>query len=397
MRRVIWIILDSVGIGQLPDSQEYGDVGTHTLQHVYEYNNGLNIPNMLRLGLGNIQGSNLPECSNPIGIYGKAMEISKGKDTTTGHWEMVGINTRIPFPTYPKGFSKEIIDEFLDKSGLKAKGIDIVLGNCTASGTAIIKELGEEHLATKAPIVYTSADSVFQIACNDNIYTKEELYKLCECAREILVGENQVARVIARPFTGKNSEEFVRTSARRDFSATPPRNNLLSYLQNIGVKVYGVGKIEDIFAGQGIYEAIHTRDNEDGMEVTMNYMDKVEEGLIFTNLVEFDSKWGHRNDPEGYGKGLESFDKGLGMLLERLTEEDLLIINADHGCDPITPGTDHTREYIPILIYNKNLKKGKDIGVRATFADIGQTIGDIFETKKLDIGTSLLNEINNCY
>jgi len=295
----------------------------------------------------------------------------------------------MPFPTYPNGFSKEIIDLFLNESGLYDKGITDVLGNCTASGTTIIKELGEEHMATKKPIVYTSADSVFQIACNEAVYSNEKLYDMCKAARKILVGENALARVIARPFKGTCPDDFERTSARRDFSLLPPKENLLVHMKDAGMNVCGIGKIEDIFAGEGITEAVHTKDNEDGMDKTVEYMERINDGLIFTNLVEFDSKWGHRNDPKGYGEGLEAFDRRLGELLSKLKDEDLLIINADHGCDPTTKGTDHTREYIPILIYNKNMPSGINIGTRETFADIGQTIASIFGVKELPIGKEI--------
>lgn len=393
-KRIIWIILDSVGIGELPDAQRFNDTGTNTIVHVAMANNGLNIPNMTKLGIGNIDGvTYLKKSHNPIACYGKAKELSNGKDTTIGHWEMTGIKSMVPFPTFPDGFPKKVIDEFLRESGLVAKGIKDVLGNCTASGTTIIEELGEEHLRTGKPIVYTSADSVFQIACNDNIYTNEQLYDMCKAARHILTGNNAVARVIARPFTGLNKNEFERTSARRDFSLKPPKDNLLVYMREAGKKVYAVGKIEDIFAGEGIYEAVHTRDNKHGMDVTLKYMETVDEGLIFTNLVEFDSKWGHRNNPSGYGKGLEEFDIVLGQVLNNMRDDDLLIINADHGCDPTTKGTDHTREYIPVLIYSKQIPKPHNLGVLETFADIGQTIAEIMEVRKLPIGESLYENL----
>ncbi len=392
--RVIWIILDSVGMGALPDADRFGDEMTNTIEHVARYNNGLDIPNMTKLGIGNIDGMDFLERTDvPMGAYGRSAEISNGKDTTIGHWEMIGIHSPKPFPTYPEGFDREIIDMFLEKSGLKKTGIDDVLGNCTASGTEIIKRLGEEHIKTKKPIVYTSADSVFQIACHEDVYSNEELYSMCRAAREILKGENALARVIARPFYGTCAEDFQRSSARRDFSLRPDEKNLLVYMKNNLQNVVGVGKIEDIFAGQGITEAVHTKDNEDGMDRTLEYMDKVENGLIFTNLVEFDSKWGHRNDPEGYGKGLEAFDKRLAEVLRKMRESDLLIINADHGCDPTTKGTDHTREYIPVLVYHKNIKPDINLGTLETFADIGQTIAEIMGVKKLEIGNSFLGKI----
>jgi len=394
IKRVIWIILDSVGMGALPDADKFDDVGTNTIVHIAKFNNGLNIPNMTMLGIGNIDGMEYLERSeNPIGAYGRSKEISMGKDTTIGHWEMIGIYSKQPFPTYPNGFSKEIIDLFLEKSGLKEKGITEVLGNCTASGTEIIKKLGEEHMKTGKPIVYTSADSVFQIACNEAVYSNEELYGMCRAAREILIGDNALARVIARPFKGDCAENFERTAARRDFSLLPPKENLLVYMKEAGMNVIGIGKIEDIFAGEGITEAVHTKDNEDGMDKTLEYMDVIPSGLIFTNLVEFDSKWGHRNDPSGYGKGLEAFDRRLKEVMDKMSDNDLLIINADHGCDPTTKGTDHTREYIPLLVYSKLMEKGKNLGTLESFGDIGQTISDIMGVKKLSIGKSFYESL----
>ena len=388
MSRVIWIILDSVGMGDLPDSKEYGDSGCHTIGHVWEKNNGLNIPNLIKLGLGNIQGMiNLDKELKPIGSYGRSLEISKGKDTTTGHWEMIGIYGEKSFPTYPDGFPDEIIDEFVKQCNLPG-----ILGNCVASGTKIIEELGIEHKKTRKPIVYTSADSVFQIACNEEIYPPEKLYEMCVIARNILIGENGVGRVIARPFVDSENG-YERTANRRDFSIKPTEKNLLCYLKDKGLSVAAVGKIEDIFAGVGITKAVHTKDNMDGIDNTLEYMRNVEEGLIFTNLVDFDSKWGHRNDYEGYGKGLEEVDLRIPEIIDLMKEEDILIFNADHGCDPTTKGTDHTREYIPLLVYGKTLRQGIDLGTLGTFADIGQTIGEIFDTKKLDIGTSFLDKI----
>lgn len=386
--RVIWIILDSAGMGELPDAGDFDDVGTHTIGHVAIKNGGLDVPNMRKLGLANIPGMiGIDRCEEIKGCFGKSREISRGKDTTVGHWEMTGIYSREPFATYPSGFPKEVIEEFCEKTGVNG-----VLGNKVASGTEIIKELGDEHIRTKKPIIYTSADSVFQIACHEEVYSPEELYRMCRIAREILIGEHAVARVIARPFVnGENGYE--RTANRRDFSLKPSENNLLSNLKNAGFDVIAVGKIEDIFAGVGITEAVHTKDNMDGVDKTIEYMSKDFNGVIFTNLVEFDSKWGHRNDYVGYKKGLEEFDTGLPEIMDAMREDDILIINADHGCDPTTKGTDHTREYIPILVYGKKLKKNVSIGERSTFADIGATITELFGTKKLEIGESFLNEI----
>ncbi|MBQ3545258.1 MAG: phosphopentomutase [Lachnospiraceae bacterium] len=390
IKRVIWIILDSVGMGELPDASLFDDVGTNTIGHVAERVGGLHIPNMVSLGLGNIDGmKNIDKADNPIGCYARMAELSNGKDTTIGHWEMTGIYSKEKFPTYPIGFPKEIIDEFVN-----ATGVPGVLGNIVASGTEIIKEYGDEHIVSKKPIIYTSADSVFQIACHEDVYSPEELYEMCVKARAILKGKDEVGRVIARPFVGKNSEEgFIRTSNRRDFSRLPDKNNLLSKMKRAGLNVAAVGKIEDIFANQGITTAIHTKDNLDGVKKTLDYMNEIESGLIFTNLVEFDSKWGHRNDYEGYAKGLEEFDIALKDILESMKESDLLFINADHGCDPTTKGTDHTREYVPLLIYGKSIKNNVNLGTLTTFADTGQTIAEIFEIEKLEIGTSFLDKI----
>lgn len=387
-KRIIWIILDSVGMGELPDARVFGDEGTNTIGHVAAANDGLNIPVMVELGIGNIQGMiNIEKNDKPIGCYGKLAELSNGKDTTTGHWEMTGIYVKDKFVTYPEGFPEKIINEFCEKTGVPG-----VLGNKVASGTEIIKELGDEHVKSKKPIIYTSADSVFQIACHEDVYSPAELYRLCNVAREILCGENSVARVIARPFIGENSE-YERTSNRRDFSLKPGEENLLSYMKNAGYDVIAIGKIEDIFAGVGITESVHTKDNQDGIDKTIEYMKKDFNGILFTNLVEFDSKWGHRNDYRGYAKGLEEFDARLSEIILSMREDDILIINADHGCDPTTKGTDHTREYIPILVYGKKLNSGVDLGIMNTFADIGSTIADYFGIRELPIGKSFLNKI----
>ncbi len=388
INRVIWVVLDSVGMGAMPDAARFGDEGVNTIAHVCEANGGLDIPNMVKLGYGNIDGMvGVDKCDAPLGCYARVAEISNGKDTTTGHWEMVGIETKTPFPVYPDGFPNEIIDEFCKKCG-----IDGVLCNAPASGTTIIAELGEEHMKTGWPIIYTSADSVFQIAAHEEVIPLPRLYEMCRVAREILVGENQVARVIARPFVGENGQ-FTRTANRRDFSIEPDENNLLMRLKEKGENVIGVGKIEDIFCGCGITEAIHTKDNMDGVDVTLDCMDKYDRGLIFTNLVEFDSKWGHRNDPIGYARGLEEWDARLPEIMNKMTEKDLLIITADHGCDPVTPGTDHTREYVPLIFYGKGIKRNVNLGTVKSFASIGQTVARIFGAGELAIGTDLLDEI----
>ncbi len=384
-KRIIWIILDSVGIGEAPDADAFGDAGADTLGNIIKTRGHIQIPYLEQLGLFSIDGTSLPSMGViPIGAYGKAKELSNGKDTTTGHWEMAGIYTKQAFPTYPMGFPKELMEEFVKCTGCKG-----YLGNIVASGTQIINELGNDHMKTGYPIIYTSADSVFQIAAHEDVIPLHELYRICEIARkELLVGEHAVARVIARPFIREDSQ-YIRTSNRRDFSLKPTSENLLSYLKDAGYQVTAVGKIEDIFCGIGIGDAVHTKNNIDGIEKTIDYMETQHEGLIFTNLVEFDSTWGHRRDVEGYAQGLETFDKGLGRILAKMQEEDLLIINADHGCDPTFRGTDHTREYIPVLMYHKKMEQGVNLGILDTFADIGATIADNFGVKCLPIGTSL--------
>ena len=390
VKRVIWIVLDSVGMGLAKDADKFDDVGTNTLGHVAEKNGGLDVPNMIKLGLSSIDGSvNLKKIDNPIGCYGRMEEKSNGKDTTIGHWEMMGIYSEHRFPTYPDGFPKEIIDEFIRETGIPG-----ILGNKVASGTEILKELGDEHIKTKKPIIYTSADSVFQIACHEGVYSPEELYRLCRVARNILKENHEVARVIARPFIGENAQSgFTRTPNRRDFSKLPSSENLMVYLKEQGIEVACVGKIEDIFAGVGVTKSVHTKDNMDGIDKTLDYMREIPEGFIFTNLVEFDSKWGHRNDYLGYARGLEEFDKRLPEVIAAMEETDLLIITADHGCDPTTKGTDHTRENVPLLVYGKHIKHNVNLGVRSTYADAGQTVAEIFGVRKLNIGESFWSEI----
>lgn len=389
MRRVIWIVLDSVGMGELPDADKYGDVGSNTLGNIAKIR-PMALDNMRKLGLGNIDGMrNIEPVKTPIGCYGRLAEVSQGKDTTTGHWEMVGVVSENPAPTYPDGFPKEVIDAFC-----KAAGVEGVLANCVASGTEIIKRLGEEHMRTGKPIVYTSADSVFQIAAHEEVISVPRLYEICEAAREILTGEHAVGRVIARPFVGKSAADFTRTSNRRDFSLVPPKYNLLTRLTEAGVPVYAVGKIEDIFCGEGIMEAVHTKDNNDGIDKTLEYMDKAESGLIFTNLVETDMTYGHRNDVEGYAGCVEAFDARLPEIMDRLKSEDILIITADHGCDPTTESTDHSREYVPVLYYGGLLKENVNLRTGKTFANIGQTVGKYLGLKKgIPAGRSCLTRI----
>lgn len=387
IKRVILIILDSVGMGALPDADKYGDVGADTIGHVSQFNGGLKLPNMESLGLGLIDGiQSINKTQNPLGCYGKFHEASDGKDTVTGHWEMVGVKSEVPLPTYPNGFPDALIKEFESKTGRK------VIGNKPASGTAILDELGEEQLKTGALIVYTSADSVFQIAAHEDIFPVKELYKYCEIAREMLTGDNAVARVIARPYTGSVGN-FTRTSNRKDYALLPPHDTTLDKLKDAGVKVMAVGKIEDIFSGKGIYDAVHTKDNMDGVDKTIDYMKKEESGLIFTNLVDFDMKWGHRNDAKSYGKGLEEFDVRLKEIMNNMKSDDVLFITADHGCDPTYEGTDHTREYVPFLAYGEPLKKGYNMGTKLGFFNMGQTICDIFNSEKIINGDSFLKEI----
>ncbi|ERK28417.1 phosphopentomutase [Clostridium intestinale] len=387
IKRVILIILDSVGMGALPDADKYGDVGADTIGHVAKFNGGLKLPNMESIGLGLIEGiQNINKVSDPLGCYGKFYEASNGKDTVTGHWEMVGVKSEIPLPTYPNGFPAEIIKEFEEKTGRK------VIGNKPASGTEILDELGEEQLKTGSLIVYTSADSVFQIAAHEDIIPIEELYKYCEIARNMLTGDNAVARVIARPYLGEPGN-FSRTSNRKDYALLPPHATALDKLQESGVKVMAVGKIEDIFSGKGIYSAVHTKDNMDGVDKTLDYMKTEKDGLIFTNLVDFDMKWGHRNDAKSYGKGLEDFDVRLKEIMQNMESDDILFITADHGCDPTYPGTDHTREYVPFLAYGEPLKKGYNLGTKVGFFNMGQTICDIFNSEKIINGDSFLGEI----
>ena len=371
MKRAIIIVLDAVGIGELPDADKYGDKGSNTLMHVKEALPALNLKNMCNLGLGLIDGDNVYEkVNNPKGIYGKMAEHSAGKDTTTGHWEISGIWIDKPFPTYPNGFPKEIIEEFESKIGRK------VLGNCVASGTVIIQELGDEHMKTGYPIVYTSADSVFQIACHEDIIPFEEQYRYCEIAREILHGDNGVGRVIARPFIGSNGH-YTRTERRKDFSLPPIAPTLLDYVSKAGLTVSAVGKIEDIFCNRGITQSVHTHTNAEGIEQTIKYIENAPDGLIFTNLVDTDMLYGHRNDVEGFGKSLQYFDDNLPRIINAMSDDDILFITADHGCDPTTPSTDHSREYVFLLGYGKNIKP-HNIGIRKTYADLAKTIANYF-------------------
>lgn len=384
--RVILIILDSVGIGALPDAGEYGDGGSNTLVNTAKAVGGLKLPNLGRLGLGNIENiAGVEPVNNPAGAFGKMAERSAGKDTTTGHWEIAGIILEKPFPVYPGGFPPEIIGPFEEKTGRKT------LGNKVASGTAIIEELGEEHMKTGFPIVYTSADSVFQIAAHEEVIPVEELYHMCRIARELLTGKHAVGRVIARPFTGQPGS-FKRTANRHDFSLKPSGETILTAMQKAGYSTRAVGKIEDIFAGEGVTEAVHTTGNRDGIEKTLAMIKKPGSGLIFTNLVDFDMVYGHRNNPRGYADALEDFDRRLPEIMAAMGEEDLLIITADHGCDPTTVSTDHSREYVPLLVYGKGVRAGVNLGIRESFSDVAATLADIFGVE-FGTGNSFLSEI----
>jgi len=385
--RVILFIMDSVGVGALPDAEKFGDKGVNTLGHIAEQYKEFNIPNLRQLGVGNIAGLEAIEpVENPIGSYGKADEVSNGKDTTTGHWELVGLNTQEPFNTYPDGFPPEVIDEFEKQVGRK------ILCNKPASGTVILEELGEEHMKTGMPIVYTSADSVFQIAAHEDVISLEELYKMCSIAREILRGEHQVARVIARPFKGEVGN-FARTPNRRDYSVDPSGKMLLDDLKEDGQDVIAVGKIVDIFNGVGITEDVHTKSNMDGVDQTIKYLKEQNKGLIFTNLVDFDAMFGHRRNVIGYGQAIEELDARIPEMLDAMNDDDIIIFTADHGNDPSYKGTDHTREYVPIIVYGKNLKQGVNLGIRNSFADIGATIAEILKVKYSGMGESFYSEV----
>lgn len=365
MKRVFLIVLDSFGVGEMPDAADFGDKGANTLRSCFNTGH-LNVPNMQKLGLFNIDGVTAGEkCEAPIGAYLKIAERSKGKDTTTGHWEIAGCVSEKPFPTFPDGFPPEILEKFEKATGRK------VLCNKPYSGTKVIADYGEEHLKTGALIVYTSADSVFQIAAHESIVPPETLYEYCRMAREILTGDYAVGRVIARPFEG--DFPFSRTSRRHDFSLTPPKNTALDILKDNGKDVIGVGKIWDIFAGKGLTDCDRQIGNSTDMDITSKYQKQDWNGLCFTNLVDFDMQYGHRRDPMGYAAALNDFDKWLGEFMREMLPDDALIITADHGCDPCHSGTDHTREYIPVLIYGENIKSS-NLGTRNCFGDIGATV-----------------------
>jgi phosphopentomutase len=390
LNRAIIVILDGVGIGELPDAKEFGDQGSNTLGNLAEAVGGLRLPNFEKLGMGNISPiKGVQPSGNPVANYGKMAEQSPGKDSTSGHWEIAGCILDFAFPTYPNGFPEEILAPFRQKIGRE------VLGNKPASGTEIIKELGVDHLRTGAPIVYTSADSVFQIAAHEEILPVNDLYEMCEIARKLLKGKHAVSRVIARPFVGKHPDDFQRTRNRRDFSLKPPDRLLQNCIQEAALPTVGIGKIDDLYAGVGLDVKIHSKCNKEGMDILLDQIKLLEKGLIMINLVDFDMLWGHRNNPEGFYNELQQFDDRIPEFLSFLKPGDVFVITADHGNDPTTPSTDHSREYVPILIYGPDIKKGQNIGIRESFADLGKTIAEAFRLPKCQIaGKSFWNLIS---
>lgn len=386
-RRAIVIVLDSVGIGAQPDSAAYGDKGANTLGNTAKAVGGLKVPNLGALGLGNIARiEGVPASRAPKACYGRLREASAGKDTMSGHWELMGVVTERAFPTYPKGFPARIINPLERRIGRR------VLGNRAASGTEIIAQLGVEHIRTGHPIVYTSADSVFQVAAHEDIISVAELYHICETARALLVGKHLVARVIARPFVGKPGH-FVRTTGRRDFAVTPPSPTVLDFIKDSGLGVWGVGKIGEIFAMRGVDESIHGEGNMDCLDHTIRLIRRAGPGLIFVNLVDFDTLWGHRNEPQAYAGGLVEVDARMPHLISHMRPTDLLILTADHGCDPTTPGTDHTREYVPVLAYSKKLDRTRCLGVRKSFADVGRTVAEYLGVPAATAGSSFIRTL----
>lgn len=385
MKRVFLIVLDSVGIGEMPDADEYGDAGSNTIAAAAS-SPSFSMPNMQKLGFFNIDGVDCREGSAaPAGAFARLTERSKGKDTTIGHWEIAGLVSEQPLPTFPDGFPKELLDEFEKETGRK------VLCNKPYSGTEVIKDFGEEHRKTGALIVYTSADSVFQIAAHEEIVPIEELYRYCEIARRLCTGKFGVGRVIARPFEGEYP--FSRTSRRHDYSLEPPKSTMLNYISGAGKEVLAVGKINDIFAGSGVTDMVRTVSNADGIDKTLSWMERDFNGICFTNLVDYDMLYGHRNDVEGYAKALTSFDERLPQILAALKEEDILMITADHGCDPSTPSTDHSRQYTPLVIAGAPVKAGINLGTRASFADIAASVLEYLEVPGETAGKSFMNEV----
>ena len=387
-KRVFLIVLDSVGIGEAPDAEKFNDLGADTIGHIAEHMGGLHMPNMAKLGLSHIREiKGIPKQPHPLAFYTKMQEASNGKDTMTGHWEIMGLNIEQPFQVFPEGFPDDLIKELEEKSGRK------IIGNKPASGTEILDELGEEHMKTGSLIVYTSADSVLQIAAHEEIVPLDELYKICELAREMTMNDKyMVGRIIARPFLGKPGE-FTRTANRHDYALKPFDRTVMNELKDSEFDVISIGKIADIYDGEGITQSLRTKSNMDGMDKLNETLDMEFTGLSFLNLVDFDALFGHRRDPNGYGKALEEYDERLSEVLDKLKKDDLLIITADHGNDPVHHGTDHTREYVPLLVYSPSFTEGKELPLRETFADVGATIADNFKVKLPAYGKSFLSEL----
>jgi len=385
--RVAVVVLDGVGVGALPDAADFGDEGSDSVGNTARVVDGLALPSMGRLGLGNLTGVlGVPPVSDTLGAYGRMAEVSPGKDSTIGHWELMGVVSERPLPTYPDGFPRELIEEYERRIGRKT------LGNVAISGTVIIDRLGEEHVRTGSPIVYTSADSVFQVAAHEEVIPLDELYRICRIAREMLTGEHAVGRVIARPFVGQPGS-FMRTKNRRDFSLEPPERTLLDRLVEVGEDVVGVGKVDDLFDRRGLTVCHHTVDNMVAAEKVIELLGGDWQGMILANLIEFDMLFGHRNNPEGYARALEAFDAQLPRIMDAMKPGDILFIVADHGNDPTTPSTDHSREYVPLLVYGERVKDGVDLGTRESFADLGATIAELLEVGPLPHGTSFVEKI----
>lgn len=389
-KRIFLIVLDSVGIGEAPDADQFGDSGADTLGHIGQARDGLYMPNMEKLGLGNIRPlPGIDKVADPAAYYGKMQEASNGKDTMTGHWEIMGLRMDKPFRTFPDGFPAELLNELEDKTGRK------IIGNKPASGTEIIKELGEEHMQTGALIVYTSADPVLQIAAHEDIVPLKELYQICETARELTMDEPyMLGRVIARPFEGEPGNFERRSDHRHDYALSPFGRTVMNELKDGGFDVIALGKINDIYNGEGVTEAIHTDNNMDGVDKLLDTMDQDFHGMAFLNLVDFDSKYGHRRDAQGYGDALEAYDRRLPEILAKVNEDDLLIITADHGNDPIHHGTDHTRELVPLLVYHPDIDEAVSLGVRETFSDLGATVADNFQVHLPKHGESFLQNLD---
>ena len=387
IRRVVLIVLDSVGCGDAPDAAAYGDVGSNTLGNISQVVGGLSLPNLGRLGLGNLtEINNVPPTTTSLGAYGRLTEISAGKDTTTGHWELAGVILARPFPVFPDGFPTELMENFESRIG---RG---TLGNFPASGTEIINKLGNEHVATGKPIIYTSADSVFQIAAHEEVIPIDDLYHFCEIARDLLRGDYSVGRVIARPFIGQTGA-FARTERRKDFSLEPPNDTILDVVKDNGLAVMGVGKIEDIFAHRGLTDSNHTGNNMAGIDGIIEFLATDSDGLIFANLVDFDALYGHRNDPRGYANALEAFDRRLPEILSKLRDSDVLMITADHGNDPTTLGTDHSRERVPLFAVGNHIRGGCNLGTRSSFADVAATIAELLRVSWSGAGESFASLI----